>query len=93
MANQFPITPSALLRLTNAGVAIYPVNEAGVKANARNDLDAVVLEAIEDGRASYTLGFYQPVPDSPRAGGATPPEVHRIAPGLPACNAPFATAR
>jgi VWFA-related protein len=79
MANQFPITPSELQRLTNAGVAIYPVNEAGVKANARNDLDAVVLEAIEDGRASYTLGFYQPIPDSPRAGSATQPEVHQLA--------------
>ncbi len=79
MANQFPITPAELQRLTNAGVAIYPVNEAGVKAHARNDLDAVVLEAIEDGRASYTLGFYQPVPDSPRAGSATPPEVHQLA--------------
>jgi VWFA-related protein len=79
MANQFPITPSQMQRLTNAGVALYPVNEAGVKANARNDLDAVVLEAIEDGRASYTLGFYQPVPDSPRAGRATPPEVHQLA--------------
>jgi len=79
MANQFPITSSELQRLTNAGVAIYPVNEAGVKANARNDLDAAVLEAIEDGRASYTLGFYQPVPDSPGAGNATPPEVHQLA--------------
>ena len=79
MANQFPITPSQMQRLTNAGVAIYPVNEAGVKANARNDLDAVVLEAIEDGHASYTLGFYQPVPDSSRAGGATAPEVHQLA--------------
>ena len=79
MANQFPITPSELQRLTNAGVAIYPVNEAGVKAHARNDLDAVVLEAIEDGRASYTLGFYQPVPDSGRAGSATPPVVHQLA--------------
>jgi hypothetical protein len=79
MANQFPITPSQLQRLTNAGVAIYRVNEAGVKDNARNDLDAVVLEAIEDGRASYTLGFYQPVPDSPRARRATPPEVHQLA--------------
>jgi len=63
MANQFPITTSQLQRLTNAGAAIYQINEAGVKANARNDLDAVVLEAIEDGRASYTLGFYQPVSD------------------------------
>ncbi len=79
MANQFPITPSELQRLTNVGVAIYPVNEAGAKANARNDLDAVVLEAIEDGHASYTLGFYQPVPNSPRAGRATPPEVHQLA--------------
>jgi VWFA-related protein len=79
MANQFPITPSQLQRLTNAGVAIYQVNEAGVKAHARNDLDAVVLEAIEDGRASYTLGFYQPAPDSPRAGSAAPPEVHQLA--------------
>jgi hypothetical protein len=77
MANQFPITASEMQRLTNAGVAIYQVNEAGVKANARNDLDVEVIEAIEDGRASYTLGFYQPVPDSPRAG--TPPEVHQIA--------------
>ena len=38
MANQFPITPSEQQRLTNAGVAIYPVNEAGVKVGARNDL-------------------------------------------------------
>ncbi|HYK62520.1 MAG TPA: hypothetical protein VEV85_23980 [Bryobacteraceae bacterium] len=78
MANQFPITPSEQQRLTNAGVAIYPVNEAGVKVGARNDLDAAVIEAIEDGRASYTLGFYQPVPDSSRAGGGTP-EVHQLA--------------
>ena len=79
MANQFPITPSQLQRLANAGVALYQVNEGGVKANARNDLDVEVIAAIEDGRASYTLGFYQPVPDSPRAGLATPPEVHQIA--------------
>jgi VWFA-related protein len=80
MANQFPaLTASELQRLTNAGVAIYRVNEVGVKANARNDLDAVVLEAIEDGRASYTLGFYQPVTDSPRPGSATPAEVHQLA--------------
>ncbi len=79
MANQFPITPSEQQRLTNAGVAIYPVNEAGVKVGARNDLDAVVLEAIEDGRASYSLGFYQPVLDPPGAGSATPPEVHQLA--------------
>ena len=77
MANQFPITPSEQQRLTNAGVAIYPVNEAGVKVGARNDLDAAVIEAIEDGRASYTLSFYQPVPDSSRAGGGTP-EVHQL---------------
>ena len=78
MANQFPFTTSQLQRLANVGVALYQVNEAGVKANARNDLDAVVLEAIEDGRASYTLGFYQPVPDVNRAGSAAPPEVHQI---------------
>lgn len=69
MANQFPITIAEQQRLANAGVAIYPVNEAGVKAKARNDLDAVVVEAIEDGRATYTLGFYQPVAES-GAGGA-----------------------
>ena len=78
MANQFPITTSQQQKLTNAGVAIYPVNEAGVKAGARNDLEAVVLAAIEEGRASYTLGFYPRVPDSSRAGG-TSPEVHQIA--------------
>jgi hypothetical protein len=79
MANQFPLTPAEQQRLTNAGVAIYAVNEAGVKVGARNDLDAVVLEAIEDGRASYTLGFYQPVTDAPRPGSAAPAEVHQLA--------------
>jgi len=79
MANQFPITTSQQQRLMNAGVVLYPVNEAGVKVGARNDLDAVVLEAIEDGRASYTLGFYPPVPDSSRAEGGARPEVHQLA--------------
>ena len=37
-----------------------------------------MIEAIEDGRASDTLSFYQPVPDSSRAGGGTP-EVHQLA--------------
>jgi VWFA-related protein len=82
MANRFPIAGGpAVQRLMNAGVAIYPVDEAGVcrlcpprpkhemRALAemtgglpffgRNDLDVAVREAMDDGRVSYTLGFYQ----------------------------------
>ncbi len=86
MANRFPIVLSRGVRkLMNAGVSIYPVDDAGVcrlcppppadqmRALAaltggvayllRNDLDVAALAAIEDGRVSYTLGFYQPGED------------------------------
>jgi len=86
MANRFPIVMSAgVQKLMNAGVSIYPVDDAGVcrvcppppaqamRALAaltggvayfnRNDLDVSALAAIEDGRVSYTLGFYQPGED------------------------------
>jgi hypothetical protein len=83
MANRFAIAGGpAVQRLMNAGVAIYPVDEAavcrlcpprpvapmkalaamtgGVAYFGRNDLAVAAREAIEDGRVSYTLGFYQP---------------------------------
>ncbi len=86
LANRFPIIGGpAVQRLMNAGVSIYPVDEAGVcrgcpprprqemRALAemtgglpffgRNDLDIAVREAMDDGRVSYTLGFYQPGDD------------------------------
>jgi VWFA-related protein len=86
MANRFPVVMSPGVRkLMNAGVSIYPVDDAGVcrlcppppvdqmRALAaltggvayllRNDLDVAALAAIEDGRISYTLGFYQPGED------------------------------
>jgi VWFA-related protein len=88
LATQFQISPGALRKLTDAGVAIYPVDlwgsrimTAADKAAAsaplralaamtggafyfdRDDLDVAIGEAIEDGRISYTLGFYQPGED------------------------------
>jgi VWFA-related protein len=95
MGNQFPITGPALRKLINAGVAVYPVDEKGIKDpvretfqgagspaviaqltggvayTKRNDLDIVVREAMEDGRVSYTLGFYQPGDDKA-------PAIHRL---------------
>jgi VWFA-related protein len=85
MAGQFPVSPAALQKLKNAGVAIYPVDvhasmktvqecdksggyqalralaatTGGVAFYCRQDLDAAIGEAMEDGRVSYTLGFYQ----------------------------------
>ena len=85
MAGQFPVSPAALQKLKNAGVAIYPVDvhasmktvqecdksggyqalralaatTGGVAFHCRQDLDAAIGEAMEDGHVSYTLGFYQ----------------------------------
>ena len=42
----------------------------GIAYFGRNDLDVAVSEAIEDGRMSYTLGFYQPTEE--------PAQVHQL---------------
>ncbi len=44
----------------------------GIVYNKRNDLDVAMREAIDDGRVSYTLGYYQP-------GKGDDPMPHRIA--------------
>ena len=83
MANRFPVSARSLQKLSSAGIAIYPVDEAGVKSRAnrqqmlamaamtggvayfgRNDVDIAVREAIEDGRAGYTLGYYRAEDDT-----------------------------
>jgi VWFA-related protein len=81
MANQFLITGGALLKFINAGVAVYTVDEAGIKGvgapskiaqltgalnlSGRNDLDVAVREAVADGRTSYLVGFYEANDDRP----------------------------
>lgn len=90
IAQKFPLSPRALQRLINAGVAIYPVDAIGstialaaekeahaapIRALARvtggvayvdrDDLDVAIRESLDDGRVSYTLGFYPP--DEPAA--------------------------
>jgi VWFA-related protein len=96
LAAQFPLSPSTLQRLINAGVAIYPVDAVGstialaadkadhsaaLRALAamtggvayfdRDDLDVAVREALDDGRVSYTLGFYP-------SGDVSKPGVHQL---------------
>jgi hypothetical protein len=44
----------------------------GVAYYGRNDLDVAMREALDDGRISYTLGFYQP-------GDDPSPGIHRLA--------------
>jgi VWFA-related protein len=44
----------------------------GVAYSMRNDIDVAIREAMEDGRVSYTLGFYQSEEDDPL-------ETHRLA--------------
>ena len=44
----------------------------------RNDLDVVVREAVEDGRAAYILGFYQPTDDANPFGADLPAGPHSI---------------
>jgi VWFA-related protein len=44
----------------------------GVAYFGRNDLDSAIREAMDDGRVSYTLGFYPAVDDSG-------PQVHQLA--------------
>jgi VWFA-related protein len=83
IAQKFPLSPKALQRLMNTGVAIYPVDAIGstialaaekeahaapIRALARvtggvayvdrDDLDVAIRESLDDGRVSYTLGFY-----------------------------------
>ncbi len=84
LAGVFQISPTALQKFTNAGVAIYPVDvhasthtpgecdkadvykalqalaatTGGRAYYCRHDLDAAIGEAMDDGRGSYTLGFY-----------------------------------
>jgi hypothetical protein len=88
MANQFPISGATLRKFINADVAIYTVDEAGVKGSGapsfiagltgrvnyakRNDLDIAVREAVADGHASYILGFYPPGDDPNPFGGDLP---------------------
>jgi len=38
----------------------------GLAFYGRNDLDVAIREAIDDGRVSYTLGYYRQDPDKPR---------------------------
>jgi VWFA-related protein len=96
IAQKFPLSPAALQRLMNAGVAIYPIDAIGstialesekvahagpIRALARvtggvayvdrDDLDVAIRESLEDGRISYTLGFYE--------AGDSPPGPHRLA--------------
>ncbi len=97
LAGVFQISPAALQKFTNAGVAIYPVDvhasthtpaecdksdgyrdlraiaaiTGGVAFYCRQDLDAAIGEAMEDGHVSYTLGFYQ-------AGDVSQSGVHQI---------------
>jgi VWFA-related protein len=44
----------------------------GLKYARRNDLDVAVREAVEDGRAAYILGFYQPANDANPFGADLP---------------------
>jgi VWFA-related protein len=76
------VAPSTMRKFVDAKISVYPVDEGGVKGGGgqsdlaaltggvnfarRNDLDVGVREAIEDGRAGYTIGFYP-------SGGATEP--------------------
>ena len=50
----------------------------GVNYLKRNDLDVVVREAVEDGRAGYVLGFYQPTNDTNPFGADLPAGLHQI---------------
>jgi VWFA-related protein len=81
MANQFPITGEILRRFIDADVAVYTIDEAGIKGSGappriaqltgglnyagRNDLAVAVQEAVEDGRTSYLVGFYEANDDRP----------------------------
>jgi VWFA-related protein len=84
LADGFPLSPSGLRKLLDAGVAVYPGSALGSTialasekkdaaipllalaamtggvANVDNDdLDIFIRKALDDGRISYTLGFYQ----------------------------------
>jgi VWFA-related protein len=92
LATNFQISPPALRKLIDAGVAVYPVDAIGsmiataaekearsapLRALAaitggvayfdRDDLDVAVRDALDDGRVSYTLGFYQTGDDTKAA--------------------------
>jgi VWFA-related protein len=93
LSNRFVIAPRALQKFSDASVAIYPVDVAGVCPSCiytdrrpllaiakqtggvayylRNDLDVAMREAMEDGRTSYTLGFYA-------SGDDRAPQVHQL---------------
>ena len=51
----------------------------GLNYSRRNDLDVAVREAVEDGRAAYILGFYQPANDANPFGNDLPAGPHQIA--------------
>jgi VWFA-related protein len=94
LSNRFVIAPRDLQKFSDEGVAIYPVDVAGVcqfcmytdrtpmRAIAaqtggvayylRNDLDVAMREAMDDGRTSYTLGFYA-------SGDDRAPQIHQLA--------------
>ena len=106
LADGFPLSPSGLRKLLDAGVAVYPGSANGSTiavasekradavpllalaamtggvANVDNDdLDVFIRKALDDGRISYTLGFYQSSQsqskdDKPSTPGK--PDVHQI---------------
>ena len=79
LADRFVIDGPALQKLSDANVAVYPVAlnarsdmmdriaafTGGIAYSGGNTLDipADIREAMDDGRVSYTLGFYQPGED------------------------------
>lgn len=56
-----PIAAMNAIATATGGLAYYN----------RNDIDAAIREAIDDGRVTYTLGFYQ-------SGGDSPSRIHQL---------------
>jgi VWFA-related protein len=111
IADGFPLSPSGLRKLIDAGVAVYPANSrgstiavaseksadaipllalaamtGGLAAADDDDLDRFIRRALNDGRISYTLGFYQSSPSDDKPPTPNQPDVHqisvRVQPGL-----------
>jgi VWFA-related protein len=63
----------------NGGVPGYISQlTGGLRYARRNDLDVVLREAVEDGRAAYILGFYPPANDANPFGADLPAGPHQI---------------
>ena len=62
----------------NGAPAFISQLTGGINYLKRNDLDVVVREAVEDGRAGYVLGFYQPGNDANPFGADLPAGPHQI---------------